>query len=43
MWEELSDTGHMDQFIKDDDEEYDFYVDKPPKSIFIPNPKGSLK
>ena len=43
VWEELSDNGRMDEFVKDDDEEYDFYVYKPPKSIFIPNPKGDLK
>lgn len=40
LWEELSDTGHMDEFLQD---EYDFFVDKPPKAIFIPNPKGDLK
>lgn len=40
MWEELSDHQNMvDEF----ELEPDYYIDKAPDAIFIPNPEGEIK
>ena len=39
-WEELSDR---DGFIAEQEIQPDYYVDRPPDAVFIPNPEGETK
>jgi hypothetical protein len=39
-WEELSDR---DGYIPETEIQADYYIDRPPTAIFIPNPKGETK
>ena len=40
QWEELSDYNNM---IAETDIQPDYYIDRPPSAVFIPNPKGEMK
>ena len=39
-WEELSDR---DGYIPENELQPDFYIDRPPSAVFIPNPSGQTK
>ena len=39
-WEELSER---EGYIPETDIQPDYYIDRPPDAIFIPNPKGEMK
>ena len=40
VWEELSDHQNM---VNEYDIDPDYYIDRPPTAVFIPNPKGERK
>ena len=40
LWEELDDH---DNFVDEEDIEPDYYIDRPPDAIFVPDPEGENK